>query len=160
MTTPEGNQAAPPPLHPRALNMLQRKPLTAPRAARIIATVTVSLTVIGGVLIHWTDGKTFPNIGVGMWWAVQTVTTVGYGDVVPKSAVGRLVATVVMLGGISFLAVITAAIASEFIESARRRIDSTASDAVSAKLDQLGARLDVIEAGIRSIGGDGRDEPH
>lgn len=160
MTTPEGKPAAPPPLHPRALNLLQRKPLTAPRAARIIASVTVSLTVIGGVLIHWTDKKTFPNIGVGMWWAVQTVTTVGYGDVVPKSTLGRLVAAVVMLGGISFLAVITAAIASEFIESARRRVDHAGTDALSAKLDRLGARLDVIEAAITNISGHDQDEPH
>ena len=152
MITPEGNPETPPPLHPRALNLLQRKPLTAPRAARIIASVTVSLTVIGGVLIHFTDEKTFPNVGLGTWWAVQTVTTVGYGDVVPRSTAGRLVATVVMLGGISFLAVITAAIASEFIESARRRIDHGGADVLSAKLDQLGARLDAIEAGIRSIG--------
>jgi len=112
MTTPDGVPAVPPPLHPRALSLLQRKPLTAPRAARIIASVTVSMTVIGGVLIHFTDG---------MWWAVQTVTTVGYGDLVPESTAGRLVAALVMLGGISFLAVITAAIASQFIESAFAR---------------------------------------
>lgn len=154
MTTTEGSPTAPPPIHPRALNVLQRKPLTAPRAARIIASVTVSMTVIGGVLIHFTDKKTFPNIGDGMWWAVQTVTTVGYGDLVPASTVGRLVATIVMLVGISFLAVITAAIASEFIESARSRRDrSGANDAVAAKLDQIGARLDAIEAGLRDSSG-------
>jgi voltage-gated potassium channel len=94
-----------------------------------------------------------------MWWAVQTVTTVDYGDLVPKSTAGRLVAAVVMLVGISFLAVITAAIASEFIESTRRRLDGSGTDAVSAKLDQIGARLDVIEAGLRDIGGHNRDEP-
>jgi hypothetical protein len=66
MTTPERSPAAPPPVHPRALDLLQRKPLTAPLAARIIASVTVSITVIGGVLIHFTDKKTFPNIGDGM----------------------------------------------------------------------------------------------
>ena len=154
MTTTEGSPTAPPPIHPRALNVLQRKPLTAPRAARIIASVTVSMTVIGGVLIHFTDKKTFPNLGDGMWWAVQTVTTVGYGDLVPASTVGRLVATIVMLVGISFLAVITAAIASEFIESARSRRDrSGANDAVAAKLDQIGARLDAIEAGLRDSSG-------
>jgi len=154
VTTTEGSPTAPPPIHPRALNVLQRKPLTAPRAARIIASVTVSMTVIGGVLIHFTDKKTFPNIGDGMWWAVQTVTTVGYGDLVPASTVGRLVATIVMLVGISFLAVITAAIASEFIESARSRRDrSGANDAVAAKLDQIGARLDAIEAGLRDSSG-------
>jgi len=153
VTTRAANPAAPPPVHPRALNLLQRKPLTAPRAARIIASVTVCLTVIGGVLMHFTDKKTFPNIGDGMWWAIQTVTTVGYGDIVPKSTAARLIAAVVMLAGISLLAVITAAIASEFVESTRRRIDGTSTDAVSTKLDQIGARLEVIEAGLKDLGG-------
>lgn len=154
MSTPEASPAAPPPIHHRALSLLQRKPLTAPRAARIIASVTVSMTVIGGVLIHITDRKTFPNIGDGMWWAVQTVTTVGYGDLVPHSTAGRLIAALVMLVGISFLAVITAAIASEFIESARRRIEGTGTDAVSVKLDHIAARLEAIEAGLRRVRGD------
>jgi voltage-gated potassium channel Kch len=102
-----------------------RKPLTVRRAARIIASVTVAVTIISGVLIHFTDPKNFPNIGDGLWWAIQTVTTVGYGDLVPASTLGRLVAALVMLVGIGFLTVITASITSTFIETARRRIEGT-----------------------------------
>ena len=47
-----------------------------------------------------TDAREFPNIGDGLWWAVQTVTTVGYGDRVPTSPGGRLIAALVMLVGI------------------------------------------------------------
>ena len=86
----------------RAVNMLIRKPLTAARAARIIASITVFVTVVAGVLIHLTDPKNFPSIGDGLWWAIQTVTTVGYGDLVPTSATGRLVASLVMVLGIGF----------------------------------------------------------
>ena len=85
MTTPEGSPPAPPPAHPRAMNILSRKPLTTARAAWIIASVTVSMTIISGVLIHFTDKKNYPDIGDGLWWAIQTVTTVGYGDLVPTS---------------------------------------------------------------------------
>jgi voltage-gated potassium channel len=160
MTTPEGSAAAPPPVHhPRATNVLLGKPLTALRAARIIATVTIAVTVIAGVLMRFTDAKNFPNIGDGLWWAIQTVTTVGYGDLVPSSPAGRLVAALVMVIGIGFLTVITAAITSTFIETGRRRIEGTTSDALSAKLDQIVARLDVIEAGLANISARDRDDP-
>jgi voltage-gated potassium channel len=159
MTTPEGSKAAPPPGRPLAMNFLLRKPLTILRAARIIASITVSVTIIAGVVMVITDHRHFPNIGDGLWWAVQTVTTVGYGDLVPTSPIGRLVAALVMLVGIGFLTVITAAITSTFIETARRRLEGTASDALSAKLDQIGARLDAIEAGIKDISGYDRGAP-
>jgi voltage-gated potassium channel len=159
MTAPEASAAAPPPARPRVSNFLLRKPLTARRAARIIASVTLALTIIGGVLIHFTDKQNFPNIGDGLWWAIQTVTTVGYGDAVPTSTEGQIVAALVMLGGISFLAIVTAAITSMFIENARRRIEGTGTDALSAKLDQIGVRLDVIEVALKDIGAHNRDAP-
>ena len=121
MATPGASSTAPPPARPRGLNILSRKPLTTVRAARIIASATVAITIVSGVLMHFTDEKTYPNIGDGLWWAIQTVTTVGYGDLVPASTAGRLVAALVMVVGIGFLTVITAAITSAFIESARRR---------------------------------------
>ena len=159
MTTPEGSAAAPPPVHQRAVNVLVRKPLTVRRAARIIASVTVSVTIVAAVVIHFTDPTNFPNIGDSLWWAIQTVTTVGYGDLVPTSPGGRLVAALVMLVGIGFLTVITAVITSTFIETARRRIQGSGSDVLSAKLDQISARLEVIEAGLENIRGQNRDDP-
>ena len=89
---------------------------------------------------------------MGLWWAIQTVTTVGYGDVVPTSTLGRLVAALVMIVGIGFLTVITAVITSTFIESARRRREGPGSDTLAAKLDQIGARLEAIEAGVKDVG--------
>jgi voltage-gated potassium channel len=159
MTTPEAGAAAPPPVHPRATNVLLRKPLTIQRAARIIASVTVSVTIIAGILIHFTDRKHFPNIGASLWWAIQTVTTVGYGDLVPTSATGRLVAALVMLVGIGFLTVITAAITSTFVETARRPSQGTTTDAIAVKLDQIGARLEVIEAGLKNISDQDAEDP-
>jgi voltage-gated potassium channel len=158
MTTPQGSAAAPPPAHRRSTNVLLGKPLTAWRAAKIIATVTVAVTVIAGVLMRLTDAARFPNIGDGLWWALQTVTTVGYGDLVPTSVAGRLLAALVMVIGIAFLTVIIAAITSTFVEAARQRIDGTTSDALSAKLDQIVGRLDVIEGGLANIRERDRDD--
>ncbi len=157
MAAPNASSTAPPPARPHGLNILARKPLTTVRAARIIASATVAITIVSGVLMHFIDEKTYPNIGDGLWWAVQTVTTVGYGDLVPTSTAGRLVAALVMIVGIGFLTVITAAITSAFIESARRRLASTETDGVDAKLDQIVARLDTIEAGLKTVGGRERD---
>src|SRR5450755_3810013 len=150
------------PPHPRAAKVLLRKPMIVPRAARIIAAVTVAVTVLAAVAIHFTDRQAFPNIGDSLWWAIQTVTTVGYGDLVPASASGRLVAAIVMLVGIGFLTVITAAITSTFIETARKRIEGTATDVVAARLDEISARLERIEAGLKTAGGptaENRGEP-
>ena len=73
---------------------------TTPRgAAIVIATVSTVMTVVAGLLMTVVDGESFPSIGSGLWWAVQTVTTVGYGDNVPTNLTGRLVAVLVMLLG-------------------------------------------------------------
>jgi voltage-gated potassium channel len=140
--------------YPRALRLLLGKQLTARRAAQIIITATGLLTVTAGVLMHFTDRKTFPNIGDGLWWSVQTVTTVGYGDLVPTSTAGRALASLVMLVGIGFLTIVTASITSAFIESARRRLASGGQEALSVKLDEIGARLEAIESDLGKLARD------
>jgi voltage-gated potassium channel len=84
------------------------------------------------------------------------VTTVGYGDAVPKDVPGRIVAAVVMLQGIAFLTIVTAAITSTFVARAQReRLGDAEEDAIvdtesiNARFDDLVARLDRIEQAIR-----------
>ena len=94
---------------------------TTPRGATIvIATASTVITVGAGLVMTLVDGENFPSIGSGLWWAVQTVTTVGYGDDVPTNLTGRLVAALVMLFGVAFLTIITASITSTFVSRARR----------------------------------------
>jgi voltage-gated potassium channel len=159
VTNTKGTVGATRPPHPRAVKVLTRKTLTVRRAAQIIASATVAVTIIAGVLMHFTDPKGFPNIGVGMWWAIQTVTTVGYGDVVPTSTTGRLVAALVMLVGIGFLTVITAAITSTFIETTRRRLEGATTDAMTSKLDNIATRLSAIEATLSELTSHSGDAP-
>ena len=62
---------------------------TTPRgAAIVIATASTVMTVVAGLLVTVVDGENFPSIGSGLWWAVQTVTTVGYGDNIPMNLAG------------------------------------------------------------------------
>ena len=123
------------------------------KAAVVIATVTTSITVVAGILMRFVDPDNFPTIGGGLWWAVQTVTTVGYGDHVPTNYTGQLLATIVMLFGIGFLTVITASITGAFVTRSSRERERGDAAADSSPSDQdvrsIHERLDRIEAMLR-----------
>lgn len=134
---------------------LGRRQLTARRAAAVISIVTVALTLAGGLLIRVADPDQFPTIGSGLWWAIQTLTTVGYGDVVPANTMGKVIATIVMINGIAFLTVITAAVTATLIEQVRGRRQEAGSEVpggadaeILARLDAISGRLDEIEGAI------------
>jgi voltage-gated potassium channel len=67
-----------------------------------------------------------------MWWGVRTVTTVGYGDVVPHSTTGKVIGSLLMLGGLSLLAVLTGAITSAFVTQAEAERREARGDPVNA----------------------------
>jgi voltage-gated potassium channel len=122
------------------------QPFTVRRAVRAIASVTVLVTVASGIAMRLVDSDEFPNVWLGLWWATQTVTTVGYGDITPTHPGGRLIAVVVMLTGIGFITVVTATITASFVEGARRRHRGEDSDSIEARLDGIAERLERIEA--------------
>ena len=121
---------------------------TTPRGAGvIIATASTAITVAAGLMMTVLDRDNFPTLGSGLWWAVQTVTTVGYGDDVPTNVSGQLLAALVMLLGIGFLTVITAAITSTFV-SRPRPTPSAADMPAAEQLQQVNERLERIEAAL------------
>jgi voltage-gated potassium channel len=81
----------------------------------------------------------------GVWWAITTVTTVGYGDFAPKTDAGRAIAIAVMIVGIGFVAILTAAAAERFMRT--RREDEAARAELIERLDEVLRRLDAIERG-------------
>ena len=130
-----------------------REPASVRNAAGVIVATTALLVVASGVAIRLLDHREYSSIWVGMWWGLQTVTTVGYGDVTPKSVAGRFVGAAVMLEGIAFLAILTAAITSTFVARAREQHDAEAAaqeDAaeqrLESRLDDMAARLERVEA--------------
>ncbi len=131
----------------RGFSRLLRKPPTVRAAASTIVVATAAIVGLSGLLIHLLDRSEFPNIWISFWWAIQTVTTVGYGDVVPKNVSGRIVASFVMLEGIAIVAITTAAITSTFVTRARTEIKAfTGEDtALSNRLDELDRKLDLIQ---------------
>ena len=135
-----------------------REPPSIRTAASVIVTATALVVVGGGILIRVLDHHEYSNVWVGMWWALQTVTTVGYGDVTPRQASGRVVAAFVMLEGIAFLAIITAAITSTFIARAARERELAEGIAeaeeelrLERSLGNVAERLDRVEATLREL---------
>ena len=114
------------------------------------------ITVGAGLVVWVLSPHSFNGLGDAMWWSAQTVTTVGYGDVTPRHASGRLVGVIVMLEGISFLAIITAAITSSFVARAEREhalaedVEDAALEArLNTRFDDLTVRFDRLESMLR-----------
>jgi voltage-gated potassium channel Kch len=141
----------------RRMTRFMREPPSVRTAAGVIVTATTVVVVGGGVLIRLLDHGEYSNVWVGLWWALQTVTTVGYGDVTPKNPSGRIVAILVMLQGIAFLAITTAAITSTFVaraskerEKARAADEDDTEVRIEARLVSIDQRLDGLEKMLTS----------
>src|SRR3954466_15384666 len=126
----------------RQISGFLRKPASLRYAARVIVISTAIVVVGSGLLIWLLDRSEFSTPWLGMWWALQTVTTVGYGDIVPKRLPGRIVGVAVMLWGIAFVAILVAAITSTFITRAARERGLSA--AASPHEEALNERIDDI----------------
>ena len=81
-----------------------------------LAVMFLLLGLLGGIAMRAVDQENFPSLGTAVWWALQTITTVGYGDVVPTTASGRIVGGIEMALGVSFIAFLTAGVTSIVIQ--------------------------------------------
>ena len=142
----------------RAFDRFAADPSSARNAALVMVVATV-LIVLGGGLVVWVfDGHDFPDYGGALWYTLQTVTTVGYGDKVPTEGIGRLVGAVVMIIAVALIAIITASITSTFVEASQRRQrkgqqeDTRDSfEVVDERLVEIGARLSAIERSLQAL---------
>jgi voltage-gated potassium channel len=135
----------------RTIERFQEDPSSVRIAAWLIISATVVAVVAGAVVVWLLDHAEYPNFGRALWFTLQTVTTVGYGDVTPTTAVGRLVGGIVMLTAIGFITIVTAAITSTFVEAARRRADEAREDAEAEADDQTQAALAAVTARLDEI---------
>jgi voltage-gated potassium channel len=109
--------------------------LTLVRAIGTVVGIVLAVVLIAGVLARLVEGQTFTSLGLAYWWAVETVTTVGYGDVVPHTLPGRLVGTVLMLTGIALIPTLTSVIVSTLI-SKRRQADQERLELMLTRVEQ------------------------
>jgi voltage-gated potassium channel len=107
--------------------------------------VIAVLAFAAGVVMWVVDRDDFPTLGLALWWAVMTVTTVGYGDVVPTDAAGRFVAAGLMIAGYASLSLLTGVIASLLV--ARRAASLEAAE--EQALEKIDRRLAEVERLLR-----------
>lgn len=136
-----------------------RLAITSQHAFRYLAIATAVLAIAVGSVMTLIDKKDFPTVGDGLWWAIQTLSTVGYGDIVPTSAWGRLLGSIVIIGGVTFLAFLTASVTSMFIAAEQerrattgRQQDSADDEALQSALARIEERLAAIEARLAQRG--------
>jgi voltage-gated potassium channel len=131
---------------------VERKGLRPRDAAYLIGAFWAIAVVVFGVLEWIVDPKTFPSVWLGMWWAIETVTTVGYGDIVPDQTVGKVLAGFLMLGGLSLIAVVTAIVTSGFVARAQASKQVSLDDPVLQKLGELEMQLQTLSAEVKRLG--------
>jgi voltage-gated potassium channel Kch len=122
--------------------------LTLWRAVRLILGVAIVLVAVGGFLARLVEPEVFTSIGLAYWWAVTTVTTVGYGDVVPKDTSGRLVGAMLMLTGLSLIPLITSVVVSALVS---KRAEAQR-DVERQLFAEQAARLERIEQALAELG--------
>jgi voltage-gated potassium channel len=125
--------------------------VTSTEGLRNVALLTLLTVALGGLLFAQIE----PDIGVGdgLYWAVTTVTTTGYGDIVPTTSSGKSLAVLVMLVGAAFLAILTGAIAQRFVgrwqpKGSASPGSGSGEDVLLAKLDELGERIAQLERAV------------
>jgi voltage-gated potassium channel Kch len=108
--------------------------------------VIAALAFVAGAVMWIVDGDDFPTLGLALWWAVTTVTTVGYGDVVPTDAAGRFVAAGLMIAGYASLSLLTGVIASLLVSRRAAALEAAEEQA----LEKIDRRLAEVERLLRA----------
>ncbi len=111
------------------------------RLAAFLALVTV---VAGAAAFEAAErNKQAVSYGDSLWWAIVTMATVGYGDIAPKTDLGRIVGTAVMLVGIGFIALLTGAVAERFLRAEIRDVETEMGDVVQVEEEIRSELLEV-----------------
>ena len=111
------------------------------RRLRTIAAALIFFIFLFGYLFYVSEPDV-RSLGDGMWWALVTITTVGYGDITPVTTLGRVIASSLMLLGLGLIATITAIVSAKFIQNF---VDHHTNDDVLEKLDEMQLELDDIK---------------
>ena len=111
------------------------------RRLRTILGVLIICIISFGYIFYLAEPQ-IKTFGDGIWWALVTITTVGYGDITPLTTLGRLVAGTLMFVGLGLIATVTAIVSAKFIAN---YVDHHTNDDVLEKLEELEDEIGKIE---------------
>ena len=111
--------------------------------------VALAFTLMSGLLIAGID-PTIENVWQGIWWAWVTVSTIGYGDIVPQSAAGKVFGAVVILFGVGFFSLLTASFSAYFISRGEIEIEEDEEEEIY-RLRDIERRIEAMEQTLQRI---------
>ena len=108
---------------------------------RTILGALIFFVLVFGYVFYLTEPGV-NTFGDGIWWALVTVTTVGYGDITPSTTLGRFVASALMFLGLGLIATVTAIVSAKFTQNF---VDTHTNDDVLAKLEELESEIEKLK---------------
>jgi voltage-gated potassium channel len=124
-----------------------------------LAGVTALIAVSTGIIAHLIDKRDFQTYEDGIWWSIVTLGTVGYGDIVPHTTWGRVLGSIVIIFGVTFISFLVATVTSVFVSADRDELEAvrvTREQHTHELLQGMNDRLAAIEALLAERG---RGEP-
>lgn len=146
------------------VGVLQKAVGNAVRGRILVYTISavVLLIYVASLAILDTErdipGAKITSFGDAVWWAISTVTTIGYGDLYPITVTGRVIAVLLMIGGISLIGVVTASLASWIVQRVAET-DRASQAATAAQIDELGEEIRMLAAELRLNRKDPKAQP-
>jgi len=122
------------------INLLER--VFNSRRLRTILGVLIICIISFGYIFYLAEPQ-IKTFGDGVWWALVTITTVGYGDITPVTILGRLIAGTLMFVGLGLIATVTAIVSAKFIAN---YVDHHTNDDVLEKLEELESEIEKLKS--------------
>ncbi len=111
--------------------------------------VAAAVFLAAAIVEHVEGPPEYSSYGDAVWWAMVTVTTVGYGDIVPQTAEGQVVAVMLMLVGVILLGTVAASLASFFAEGSGKKPPEPGEPGVVG--DTPGERIELLQRSLDDV---------